>query len=355
MSNFKEAPALKKMPRLVAAPNAGQSGGLSIDDVIRAIGHGGILTGLYADEMESGTGAAASSLDPNPENVHQPSTAMDMLRSTGAQAGQKREHTPLEKVVTGEPQTPQAPSVAGDMAASAASGAARGTAETAMLPITTTRAAGGLSDWLSYKLVDFLTQHNDLVGAPVPTEEQREALKKAMTEQNGPLDRAQDAVRGFMDENLYAPKTTAGKYSKTAFEFVPGAIALGGGNLLMNAVKYGVVPGFASEAAGQATEGTNLEPFARLVGALLGSGIIPAGERLITPLPVSAERQMMNQTLRNEGIELTGGAGVWQRQLTQRRKRPWWSSGEEIQQNARRPTHARGTFSCRHRREPRHA
>ena len=40
-------------------------------------------------------------------------------------------------------------------------------------------------------------------------------------------------------------------------------------------VKFGIVPGAASEAAGQATEGTPIEPYARTAAALAG-GVAPA-------------------------------------------------------------------------------
>ncbi|MBB3521040.1 hypothetical protein [Rhizobium sp. BK456] len=273
----------------------------SSDDLMRAWG--------IQDTGEAPPPAAAT---PSPDEQLIKAWGLDQNEqapAAGMAAGQKREHTPFEKLITGEPQTPQAPSVAGDVAASGASGLARGTAETAMLPVTTTRAAGGLSDWLSYKLVDFLTQHNDLVGAPVPTEEQRESLKKAMTEQNGPLDRAQDAVRGFMDENLYAPKTEWGKVAHSAGEFIPGAVAFGGGNLLTNAVKYGVVPGVASEMAGQATEGTKFEPYARIGGALLAPvaaegllrGAEAAGNKLLTMTPRGAAANNLTAALAESG------------------------------------------------------
>ncbi|MGO7588005.1 hypothetical protein [Rhizobium leguminosarum] len=304
MANFKEAPALKKMPRLGATPNAGQFGYLSIDDAIRAIGGGSILAGPYPDEMGSGTGAAAPALDQDSEIGQQPSTAMDILKS----AGQKREHNPLEKLITGEPQTPQEPSIAGDVAASGASGLVRGSVELAGLPVTVGRMTDDMQMGASRYLIDTLESwYRSAKGLPQKTDEERQAFLHPTFDERGPLARAQDSVRGLMDENLYAPKTLPGEYAKTVGEFVPGAAFGGGGNLLTNVVKYGAVPGLASEAAGQATEGTKLEPYARLVGALLGSGIVPAGERLITPLPVSAERQLMNQTLRNEGIELTGG------------------------------------------------
>src|SRR6202789_4451871 len=73
----------------------------------------------------------------------------------------------------------------------------------------------------------------------------------------------------------YQPETTPGKYAQTIGEFVPGA-ALAPEEGLGKAIgKYGVVPGAASEAAGQATEGTPLEPYARTAAAVAG-GLAPA-------------------------------------------------------------------------------
>ncbi|PDT15907.1 hypothetical protein CO670_15550 [Rhizobium sp. J15] len=83
----------------------------------------------------------------------------------------------------------------------------------------------------------------------------------------------------------YKPETTAGEYSQTAASFIPGAVALGGsGSVAGNAVKLGVVPGVASEGAGQLAEkyAPSLEPYARFAGALAG-GMIPAGLRSIIP------------------------------------------------------------------------
>jgi hypothetical protein len=72
---------------------------------------------------------------------------------------------------------------------------------------------------------------------------------------------------------LYEPQTTAGKFAQTVGEFLP---ASGGG--LANAAKFAVVPGIASEAAGQATEGTGFEGAARAVAAVgAGLGAAAAG------------------------------------------------------------------------------
>ncbi|MDR9777195.1 hypothetical protein RJJ65_32070 [Rhizobium hidalgonense] len=83
----------------------------------------------------------------------------------------------------------------------------------------------------------------------------------------------------------YKPETTAGEYTQTAASFVPGAVALGGsGNVVGNAVKYGVVPGLTSEGAGQLAHeyAPSLEPYARFAGAVAG-GLIPSGLRAMFP------------------------------------------------------------------------
>ena len=67
---------------------------------------------------------------------------------------------------------------------------------------------------------------------------------------------------------LYKPQTTAGEYANTVGQFVPGAVAGPGGWVRKGALA--VVPGMTSEAAGQVTEGTALEPYARVAGALAG-------------------------------------------------------------------------------------
>ncbi|MGO7870815.1 hypothetical protein AB9F46_10665 [Rhizobium leguminosarum] len=60
MSNLNGPPvvALKKMPRLGAAPYAGQSGDFSIDNATRAIARGALGIGSYLDEMDAATNAA---------------------------------------------------------------------------------------------------------------------------------------------------------------------------------------------------------------------------------------------------------------------------------------------------------
>ena len=66
----------------------------------------------------------------------------------------------------------------------------------------------------------------------------------------------------------YRAPGTAGEYAATIGEFLPGAMG-GPGTML----RYGLAPAVASETAGQATEGTALEPYAR-AGAAIGASLL---------------------------------------------------------------------------------
>jgi hypothetical protein len=100
---------------------------------------------------------------------------------------------------------------------------------------------------------------------------------------------------------LYEPQTTAGKYAGTIAEFAPG-MAFGGGGIAARALGNVVAPAVASETAGQLTEGTAAEPWARAAGALVGP-------RALTPAPTrDPQRAKAVETLRGEGVTaLTAG------------------------------------------------
>lgn len=88
-------------------------------------------------------------------------------------------------------------------------------------------------------------------------------------------------------ESQYVAPGTAGEYIATAGEFAGGGggvsrltnmarnKALSSGASAGDIVRYGVVPGVASEGAGQLTEGTALEPYARTAAAL-GASLLAA-------------------------------------------------------------------------------
>ena len=80
-------------------------------------------------------------------------------------------------------------------------------------------------------------------------------------------------IQGKVEEytgEFYKPKTRVGRYTQNVGEFVPAAALPGG--VLRNLVKYALLPGIASEAAGEATAGTKWEPYAR-GGAALATGL----------------------------------------------------------------------------------
>lgn len=105
----------------------------------------------------------------------------------------------------------------------------------------------------------------------------------------------------------YRGQTTPGQYAGTVGEFLPGA-AIGGLNP-GNLARFGVLPGVASEAAGQATEGTSLEPYARVAAALIAPTVPALASRAISPFggAISPQRQAAISALEAEGVPLTAG------------------------------------------------
>ena len=104
----------------------------------------------------------------------------------------------------------------------------------------------------------------------------------------------------------HQPQTTAGKYVNTIGSFLPGALAMpaeGPMGVLGNAIKFGVIPGAASEAAGEATAGTGIEPWARFLagaGAGVGSDLAAtsagaawnAGKNFVRPLSKGGQQDI---------------------------------------------------------------
>jgi hypothetical protein len=75
---------------------------------------------------------------------------------------------------------------------------------------------------------------------------------------------------GGIAQYLPQPQTTVGQYARTAAEFVPASLGAPGG--VGRNVAAGLTAGLASEGAGQATQGTAVEPWARGIAAL-GGGV----------------------------------------------------------------------------------
>jgi hypothetical protein len=88
-------------------------------------------------------------------------------------------------------------------------------------------------------------------------------------------------IRGVIEPftgQFYESQTVAGDYARTVGEFVPGMAAPGG--VAKNAVRYVVAPALASEYAGQSTQGTWMEPWARAIAALATGGVGAALDHL---------------------------------------------------------------------------
>lgn len=129
-------------------------------------------------------------------------------------------------------------------------------------------------------------------------------------------------------EKPYEPQNKAEEYIKSIGSFVPGA-ALGPGGWGARAAQA-VVPGVASETAGQVTKGTAAEPYARGGAALLGAGgasILSrpgtAARAIREQMPAGVTPQMVDQAgnlirdAANRGITL-----AWPEALSQVAERP---------------------------------
>jgi hypothetical protein len=115
-------------------------------------------------------------------------------------------------------------------------------------------------------------------------------------------------VKGFVEnltgEQEYKPQTTPEKYARTIGEFA-GAIAGPGG--VVPKIVSGLGGAVTSETAGQMTEGTAAEPWARIGGGIVGSFLPSMAARMVTPAPAPARTVRDRQILENEGVHLTAG------------------------------------------------
>lgn len=186
----------------------------------------------------------------------------------------------------------------GDIAKSGAIGAAKGAIGLAGLLGDLQASAPSFGKWIDNK-----------VGAAgpklTPEQEAYIAKYKHLGEARMPTaDEIKSTIEGVTGD-FYKPKTTAGQYAQTVGEFLPAAaISPGGtGARLLSAVSGGL----GSEAAGQLTQGSVAEPYARIVGGVLG-GVAPSViGKAISPIGVSPERQKFVDTLRANGINPTAG------------------------------------------------
>lgn len=214
---------------------------------------------------------------------------------------------------------PVAPSYASDAVQSAGAGLVRGAAGLVGLPEAVARYGG-----------DAISAATNFVGRQLGVETPRPKGPPLIE-----LPSTDKLLKDYQAEAgpLYEPKYKSGEYARTAAEFVPGALAGPAGSarqVAANLVKYGVVPGATSEAAGQATKGGSLETPARIGGALVGAGGAALATRPATSaraireqLPPGVTPQMVDQAealivdAAQQGVALT-----WPEALSQVAGRP---------------------------------
>jgi len=187
-----------------------------------------------------------------------------------------------------------APVTAGGLAAAAVGGTARGATELAGMP-------GDLGDLLNRGIDKGLLA----VGIQKPTT-MTDLIAPSRERPNLLGSKNIKAQVEKLTGDFHVPQNTAEKFVDSAFSFVPGALAAPGG-AISNAVRYGILPGLASEAAGQYFEGQGIEPYARAAAGMGVAALNPAA-RVVTPFPASPARQAAVQRLENEGVtSLTAG------------------------------------------------
>lgn len=202
------------------------------------------------------------------------------------------------------PEDPSWLSGAGDFAGALGAGIARGTSSLIGLPGT----VGDLVD-------SGLTSAGQAIGI-IPEDWKAPTSSLSGQSLTGAMGEATGGLTNYQGESVPA------QFAGTVGEMLPGAAAFGGlspSNLAM----YGVVPGVASEGAGQLTEGTAAEPYARVSGALLGpmaaQGAVNLGRKVISPnAGADPVRLALAQTLDEAGVPITAGQRVGNEALRRR-------------------------------------
>jgi len=146
------------------------------------------------------------------------------------------------------------PSYAGDIAKGAGIGLARGAIGLAGIP-------GDIQNLATRGLAALA----DKVGAEHPPIDEMLAANYFPSS-----DRIQKAIESKTGQ-FYQPQTLPGQYAQTIGEFAPAVIG-GPESLATKLATRVAAPAIASETAGQLTQGTALEPYARIAGAV-GGGI----------------------------------------------------------------------------------
>ena len=196
------------------------------------------------------------------------------------------------------------PSVAADVAKSIPSGVASGVIGLAGLP-------GDAKAFVEAKLnkITDLFPHPDINSRRETAEGWYKNVVDALEKARSALDLPTSAgIQNKVEEatgKFYEPQTTPGKFAHTAAEFVPAAVLTGSEGIAANVLKGAVLPGVASEAAGELTEGSPYEGVARFGGALAGGvGGIGASKGLQAAKNYGAARSAASEI----GPDINAGA-----------------------------------------------
>lgn len=187
------------------------------------------------------------------------------------------------------------PSLVGDLLKTAPSAFSRGVTGLLDLPGMVVTGAGGLMTSGLEKTGVISPEIGGVV---------RETLASLPTGSGSMFREGLKTVTGGASE--YQPQTTPGEYLGTTMEFLPGAMVGGLPGMTGRALAYGVVPGLASEAAGQATEGTVIEPYARAAAALASSFLAGRPGAFVG----DDEATRMANVMREAGVDLSTGQGT---------------------------------------------
>lgn len=135
----------------------------------------------------------------------------------------------------------------------------------------------------------------------------------AQIEMQQPVDvPSPDDTTNILEKNvtgdLPKPQGRAGKYGASVGEMLGNPASYVGPGGVVGKVASAIAGGVGGEAAGQATEGTKYEPYARVAGALAAPVGLNVAQRAITPFPASAERAALVKQLDDRGVNsLTAG------------------------------------------------
>lgn len=167
------------------------------------------------------------------------------------------------------------PSISEDVAKAGGAGVARGSADLLAMPSNIGDMLHSGLGWVTDKVLGTNTRET--------TQQYYADRNKGINETIGMNIFPEDGGSVLGSDNLrrglsyltggatdYQPQTTAGEYARTVGEFAPSAVLAPGGAVAKTA--QAVVPALTSETAGQLTEDTALEPYARILGAL-GGGV----------------------------------------------------------------------------------